>query len=81
VGITSERFFEAVVHPSKEFVPAIETTVATLLPQLRGGDLVLCLGAGSVGAMPEKFLGALNEVPLPQAAVDEAVALVAGVGL
>jgi UDP-N-acetylmuramate--alanine ligase len=81
VGITSERFFDAVVHPSKEFVPAIENSVAALIPQLRAGDLVLCLGAGSVGSMPEKFLAALNEAPLPQAAVDEAVALVAGMGL
>jgi hypothetical protein len=31
--------------------------------------------------MPEKFLAALNEAPLAQAAVDEAVALVAGTGL
>jgi UDP-N-acetylmuramate--alanine ligase len=81
VGITSERFFDAVVHPSKEFVPAIENSVAALVPQLRAGDLVLCLGAGSIGSMPEKFLAALDEAPLPQATVDEAVALVAGMGL
>jgi UDP-N-acetylmuramate--alanine ligase len=80
-GITSERFFEAVVHPSKEFVPVIDDTVAAILPQLGAGDLVLCLGAGSVGAMPEKFLSALNAAPLPQEAIDEAVALVAGMGL
>ncbi len=80
-GITSEAFFEAVVHPSKEFVPNVEDSVAALIPQLRPGDLLLCLGAGSVGSMPEKFLAALQEGPLPLAAVDEAVALVAGMGL
>lgn len=80
-GITSEAFFEAVVHPSKEFVPNVEDSVAALVPQLRAGDLVLCLGAGSVGSMPEKFLAALQESPLSLAAVDEAVALVAGMGL
>jgi hypothetical protein len=55
--------------------------VNAIIPQLRAGDLVLCLGAGSVGSLPEKFLAALNAAPLPQAAVDEAVALVAGMGL
>jgi UDP-N-acetylmuramate--alanine ligase len=80
-GITSEAFFEAVVHPAKEFVPNVEDSVAALIPQLRAGDFVLCLGAGSVGSMPEKFLAALQEGPLPLAAVDEAVALVAGMGL
>jgi UDP-N-acetylmuramate--alanine ligase len=80
-GITGEAFFRAVVHPSKEYVASLEDAVGAIVPRLRAGDLVLCLGAGSVGAMPEKFLAAINAAPLPTATVDEAVALVAGMGL
>jgi UDP-N-acetylmuramate--alanine ligase len=80
-GITGEAFFRAVVHPSKEYVSSLEDAVDAIVPRLRSGDLVLCLGAGSVGSMPEKFLARINAAPLPTATVDEAVALVAGMGL
>jgi UDP-N-acetylmuramate--alanine ligase len=80
-GITGEAFYRAVVHPSKEYVAILDEAVSAILPRLREGDLVLCLGAGSVGSMPEKFLEAINAAPLPTVTVDEAVALVAGMGL
>jgi UDP-N-acetylmuramate--alanine ligase len=80
-GITGEAFFRAVVHSSKEYVASLDDAVGVIVPRLRAGDLVLCLGAGSVGSIPEKFLEAINADPLPSAAIDEAVALVAGMGL
>jgi UDP-N-acetylmuramate--alanine ligase len=60
-GVSGRSFFEAVDHPNKEFLDKIEDAPETLLPRLEPGDLVLCLGAGSVGAMPEKFLRALED--------------------
>jgi UDP-N-acetylmuramate--alanine ligase len=80
-GITGEAFFRAVVHSSKEYVASLDDAVGVIVPRLRAGDLVLCLGAGSVGSIPEKFLEAINADPLPSATIDEAVALVAGMGL
>ena len=65
-GISGQSFFEAVEHEVKEYIPNIEDAVESLVPRLESGDLVLCLGAGSVGAMPEKILKALDErVDLP----------------
>ena len=80
-GITGESFFNAVVHPCKEYVAAMDDAVACITPRLKAGDLVLCLGAGSVGAMPEKFLRALTAEASCADDVDESVAIVAGMGL
>jgi UDP-N-acetylmuramate--alanine ligase len=60
-GVSGRSFFDAVHHESKEFIERIEDAPERLLPRLEPGDLVLCLGAGSVGAMPEKFLRALED--------------------
>lgn len=60
-GISGESFFQAVEHDVKEYIPNIEDAIESLVPRLESGDLVLCLGAGSVGAMPEKILKALDE--------------------
>lgn len=77
-GITGERFFSAVVHDSKEYVEKIEDGVKAISSRLVAGDLVLCLGAGSVGGMPEKFLGALNASPCNVPTSTDAAPLVAG---
>ncbi len=55
-GITGEALSRAVEHSSVEFIPAIDDAPARLNPTLGRGDLLLCLGAGSVGSMPERFL-------------------------
>ena len=54
--------------------------VGVLVSRLEVGDLVLCLGAGSVGSMPEKLLKALDaRVDLPiQIAGDAIVGAVVG---
>ena len=79
-GISGEGFFEAVVHPSKEYIENIDEVTLSLVSRLEAGDLVLCLGAGSVGSMPEKLLKALDaRVDLPiQIAGDAIVGAVVG---
>lgn len=79
-GITGEALFKAIVHPSKEFVPTIDDAVGVISPKLLPGDLIVCLGAGSVGAMPEKFLKALSAQESSEFRVDDVPPLVAGVG-
>lgn len=65
-GVSGRSFFEAVVHSNKEYLEQIDDAPELLLPRVEAGDLVLCLGAGSVGAMPEKFLRALDKRTSPQ---------------
>jgi UDP-N-acetylmuramate--alanine ligase len=60
-GISGESFFAAVHHTSKTYLSDLEAGVETIVKDLRAGDLLLCLGAGSVGSMPERFLTALGD--------------------
>jgi UDP-N-acetylmuramate--alanine ligase len=48
-------------HKDVRFVPDLERVVPELLPELRSGDLVLTLGAGSVSKLGPKLLQALVE--------------------
>lgn len=55
-GISGEKLFDAVQHHAKYFVPHVEDVVSYILPRLENGDLVVCLGAGSVGTLPERIV-------------------------
>ena len=48
-------------HRDVRFVPDLERVVPELLPELRSGDLVLTLGAGSVSRLGPQLLRALAE--------------------
>jgi len=61
-GVTGEALYEALRrrgHVDVRFVRSREAIVAELLPHLRGGDLVLTLGAGDVHRVCEPLLAAL----------------------
>jgi UDP-N-acetylmuramate--alanine ligase len=60
VGVSGESLLREIAHPSKEFVPQIETLLETLPKQLSAGDLILFLGAGSIGSMPDRLLPILQ---------------------
>jgi UDP-N-acetylmuramate--alanine ligase len=60
-GVSGESLFRAVRHSAKQFVPSLEQGVAQIVAQATPRDLVVCLGAGSVGAMPEKILSLLAQ--------------------
>jgi len=55
-GISGQTLASALTHPHKQFVPSVEEVPALLVPELRAGDVVLTLGAGSIGALPELLL-------------------------
>jgi UDP-N-acetylmuramate--alanine ligase len=59
-GITGEALAKALKHQSVQFVPNIDETPERLTPELKPRTLLVCLGAGSVGQMPERFLAALS---------------------
>jgi UDP-N-acetylmuramate--alanine ligase len=44
------------------FVEDIETLAATLAQMARSGDVVLCMGAGSIGSVPAKLVELLKQV-------------------
>ena len=59
-GVSGEALSKAVSHSEVSFLPLIEDAPERIASSLQSGDLLLCLGAGSVGSMPEKFLQALR---------------------
>lgn len=59
-GIGGKVLCDAIAHSERSFVPAPVDALPALLEALRPGDVVLCLGAGSVGQLPETILGALK---------------------
>ncbi len=58
-GVSGETLSRSLSHESVQFVASIDDAPQHLAPGLKEGDLLVCLGAGSVGSMPERFLEAL----------------------
>lgn len=54
-GVSGKRLADAISHPSKEFIESSGDLFERLAPTLQSGDLVLFLGAGSVGALSQRF--------------------------
>jgi UDP-N-acetylmuramate--alanine ligase len=58
-GISGQSLCDAITHPSKQFIATPDDCIGGLTRELKAGDFVVCLGAGSIGALPEKLLSAL----------------------
>ncbi len=61
-GISGQLLFDAVVHPTKQFIKELEDVVPQVLSNAKAGDVILCLGAGSVGTLPVRFIEELKAV-------------------
>jgi UDP-N-acetylmuramate--alanine ligase len=59
--ISGEALCHALQHPSHEFVAGLDAVPNRLTEIAAPGDVVLCLGAGSIGSLPEKILRAFAE--------------------
>jgi UDP-N-acetylmuramate--alanine ligase len=57
-GISGELLCAAIRHGAKQFVGEIDRAWEEVTKIAKPKDLVLCLGAGSVGAVPERLLQA-----------------------
>ena len=55
-GIDAEKLCAAIDHPSKQHLSDLSQCVEVISAQLQPGDVLACLGAGSIGALPEKLL-------------------------
>jgi len=59
-GVTSEVLLQAIDHPSKKYIKDFKDAVS-ITKVLNDGDIVLCLGAGSIGQLPALLLEALKK--------------------
>lgn len=59
-GVSGESLASAILHERKRFMPEKSEIFAQLHSELQPGDLVLFLGAGSVGSWAEQFASALS---------------------
>ena len=61
VGISGDSLCTAILHPNKQHVGNFEEIAASVASKSQDGDIVLCLGAGSVGSLPPAILAALAQ--------------------
>lgn len=59
-GINAEKLCEALTHNSKRYVPSLDMLLKEWVNESKPGDIILCLGAGSIGQFPEKIVAALR---------------------
>jgi UDP-N-acetylmuramate--alanine ligase len=62
-GVTLEVLAAAIrrsVHAPVDVATAVEDVVPAILRVARPGDVVITLGAGSIGGVPEKLIEALS---------------------
>ena len=55
-GISAEVLAKAVTHPSTAYISMLDDAAAAVVKVAKPGDIVVCLGAGTVGALPSKLL-------------------------
>ena len=48
-------------HPNLEYIKEVEQIMPVLQAQLAPGDVVVCMGAGSIGRLAGKLIEALGE--------------------
>jgi UDP-N-acetylmuramate--alanine ligase len=55
-GVSSQLLVEAMLHGSKRYIPELEAAARAVVPDAQPGDVILCLGAGSIGTLPRVLL-------------------------
>jgi UDP-N-acetylmuramate--alanine ligase len=61
-GVSGELLATAVNHPNKTFCSSAGETLEHVLNHVQAGDMLVFLGAGSVGALSQQCLAALQEL-------------------
>ncbi len=62
-NITGESLYNALNHPSKHFVKDFKDALS-IVPSLKSNDIVVCLGAGTIGQLPQLLLNRISEAGL-----------------
>jgi UDP-N-acetylmuramate--alanine ligase len=63
-GITGELLANAVQHDSVRFIPELESTLAVLAKEVAPGDIIMTMGAGSIGKFSKDALNYFQSVDL-----------------
>jgi UDP-N-acetylmuramate--alanine ligase len=61
-GITGETLAGAITHPAARYIKDFDDVLPRLLAEVEPGDVVVCLGAGSIGGFAERFTGELAKL-------------------
>lgn len=62
-GVSSDKLATALIHPSKAYCGSLEQAALEVTRKTSKGDVIVCLGAGSIGTLPEKVLTLLSKRP------------------
>jgi UDP-N-acetylmuramate--alanine ligase len=62
-GVSAQLLCQAMHHPSLRHVKELDRILPALLEQLSGGDVVICMGAGSIGGLAQKLVQTLSGAP------------------
>ncbi len=63
VGVSGEALLSNTAHSSRQFCASLDDVPALLKNGVQAGDLVLCLGAGPIGALPGEIISMLQNDP------------------
>ncbi|MFM1848743.1 MAG: UDP-N-acetylmuramate--L-alanine ligase [Pseudomonadota bacterium] len=61
-GITGDTLAGAITHPAARYIKDFDDVLPRLLAEVEPGDVVVCLGAGSIGGFAERFTGELAKL-------------------
>lgn len=67
-GISGEKLCSALSHKSARHIPDLDSVMSILPGELEAGDVVLCLGAGSISGFAEKLLQSISSKGIGKAA-------------
>lgn len=68
-GVSGALLAEAIAHPQKMFIESAGDLFEQLIQTCGSGEMVLFLGAGSVGALSHKFVDSMSLLSVPAAEV------------
>jgi UDP-N-acetylmuramate--alanine ligase len=61
-GITGEALAGAIAHPAARYIKDFDEVLASLVSEVAPGDVIVCLGAGSIGGFAERLASELTKL-------------------
>lgn len=59
-GVSSEILTKAVIHQNKSYFPSLNEAASYVASGAKANDIIICLGAGSIGSLPGQILKELE---------------------
>ena len=59
-SVSGRSLFEAITHPNKIFAESLDNVISNMGEIAQPTDIVVFLGAGSIGTLPERFLSLIR---------------------